>query len=514
MPLLLLVSLVIACLPLDWPEPPAGVGVRGSAILTGCVAVLLLITARVFSLVTAYRVARHPEDREAIARAHTLRRLLFVFLNLGGFWFVLLRCGWGWAARDLLPFRQGLSIDGVPVTRPEPWPGAEWLVLLPYLLVMVGSWVAFYDAERALHQANPVAAARREFWSRWGYVGYLLRHQLLMVFLPVFLVILQLGILRAEPSLLSDPLAKLAGFAGLFLFILLVPSALPLLLGLRPMEPGPLRTRLEAAADRLGVRYRQLYVWDTRGNLATAMVAGLFPRLRQIVFTDLLLATLTEDEIEAVFGHEVGHVRHGHLLYYAGFLLLSFLTLGATYHAVEQAAWLPWRGDIWLVLSVLATFGYLFLVFGFVSRRCERQADVFGCKAVSCADRACAGHGPDTPLVPRGQALCRTGTATFVRALERVDAINGSARAAAPEVRRGPVGRAAVVLRFVGIWLSTWQHGTIAKRVEFLRILDATGERRFQRRVTWLRWGLLVMLVVGVAGVVVWSGWRSLLEGM
>ena len=31
-------------------EAPAGVGVRGSAILTGCVVVLLLITARVFSV--------------------------------------------------------------------------------------------------------------------------------------------------------------------------------------------------------------------------------------------------------------------------------------------------------------------------------------------------------------------------------------------------------------------------------------------------------------------------------
>ena len=97
------------------------------------------------------------------------------------------------------------------------------------------------------------------------------------------------------------------------------------------MPPAPCATRLEAAANRLGVRYRQLYVWDTRGNLATAMVTGLIPQLRQIVFTDLLLATLTEDEIEAVFGHEVGHVRHGHLLYYAAFLMLSFLTLGATY---------------------------------------------------------------------------------------------------------------------------------------------------------------------------------------
>jgi hypothetical protein len=281
------------------------------------------------------------------------------------------------------------------------------------------------------------------------------------------------------------------------------------------MEPGPLRTRLETAARRLGVRYRQLYVWDTHGNLATAMVTGLIPQLRQIVFTDLLLATLTEDEIEAVFGHEVGHVRHGHLLYYAAFLLLSFLTLGAIYQLVERSAGIDWlHRDMALVLSVLSTFTYLFLVFGFVSRRCERQADVFGCKAVSCADPGCAAHGPDTPLVARGRALCRTGTATFVRALERVDAINGSARGPGDGGRRGPFGKAVGLLRFVGIWLGTWQHGTIARRVEFLKTLDAAREARFQRQVTWMRWGLLLLLVIGVAGVAARSGWQALLDGM
>jgi Zn-dependent protease with chaperone function len=515
MPLVLLVSLIIACLPLDWPESPVG-GVGGSGLLSASVVVALLLVARAFSLITVYRVTAMPEERVAIARAHSLRRMVFSLLNLGGFWFILLRCGWGWAAREMLPFRQSLAIEGEPAGRSVPLPGAELLVLLPYLVVMVGAWVAFYDAERALHQANPASAGRRAYWSRWGYVAFLLRHQVLMVFLPVGLVVVQLGLLRAYPALLTNPWAKVAGFGGLVVFIVLIPSALPLLLGLKPMEPGPLRGRLEGAAERLGVRYRQLYVWDTRGNLATAMVTGLVPRLRQIVFTDLLLASLDEDEIEAVFGHEVGHVRHGHLLYYAAFLLLSFLTLGAAYRAVEVSEGIPQlHGDVTLVVSVLATFGYLFLVFGFVSRRCERQADVFGCKAVSCPDPACGGHLTDTPRVPRGRTLCRTGVGTFVRALERVEAINGTTRGPDAEARRGPVGRAAVLLRFVGIWLSTWQHGPIAKRVEFLKTLDAAAERRFQRRVTWMRWGLLLVLVVGVVGVALSSGgWEAMLEGM
>jgi hypothetical protein len=339
-----------------------------------------------------------------------------------------------------------------------------------------------------------------------------------MVFLPVLLVIVQLGVLRVYPSLLDSVWAKLAAFAGLFVLILFIPSLVPLVLGLKKMRPGPLRDRLEAAAKRVGVRYRHLYVWDTRGNLATAMVTGLVPRFRQIVFTDLLLQTLSEDEVEAVFGHEVGHVRHGHLLYYAVFLLLSFLTLGAGYRLVELGMGrVLLDQQALLVLSVVATGCYLFLVFGFVSRRCERQADVFGCKAVSCADPQCSGHGPDTPLVARGKALCRTGVGTFVRALERVEEINGAARGAVAAARRGLFGRMAGLLRFVGVWLGTWQHSTIAKRVAFLRTLaeDPKRERRFQWRVTALRWGLLVVLVAGVVWVAARNGgWRSLLDGL
>jgi STE24 endopeptidase len=522
MPLLLLICMIVACLPVDWPRPRLG-AVTGddrtlavwSAVLTGTVVAGLLIVARWFTLATVYRLTRDPGDRDGTLRTYSLRRVGFFFLNLGAFWFVLLWCGWGWTVRQTLvlpPTASPQAVDGIDTRF---FPGGELAVLAPYLIALVGSWALFYDAERTLYLTGP-AGGRREFWSRWGYVGYLLRHQLLLVFLPVFLVILQLSVLRTCPELLANTWAKGVAFVALFLIILLLPSALPLLLGLRPMPPGPVRDRLEAAAHRLGVRYRNLYVWDTRGNVATAMVAGLVPRLRHIVFTDLLLTTLPEDEIEAVFGHEVGHVRHGHLLYYAVFLLLSFLTLGAAYRVVELSAGLTWlSADVTAVLSVVLTGCYLFLVFGFVSRRCERQADVFGCKAVSCSDPACSAHRPDTRLVERGRGLCPTGVGTFARALERVEAINGSTRGPLTGSRRGPAGWPAEALRFVAVWLGTWQHGTIGGRVSFLRALDAAAERRFQWRLTALRWGLIVVLVAGIVGVAVWAegGMHALLEG-
>ncbi len=501
MPLLLLICLTLAVLPIDWPGPPFRFGPRGSAALTGVVVLTLLLIAKAISTVTVFRVARHPDDRETAGRAYGQLRLLFFFLNIGGLALILLKCGWGWSVRQWV----GQA------------PGSELLVIAPYLITLVTSWAIFYDAERALHAASPTAVARGAFWSRLGYVTFVFRHHALLVFLPVGLMIAQFGVLRAFPETIQQTWAKVAGFGMVFVFILAVPSMIPLILGLRRMPVGPIRSRLESAAKRLRVRYRNLYIWDTRRNLATAMVAGLIPRFRHIVFTDLLLETLTEDEIEGVFGHEVGHVKHGHLVYYAAFLMLSFLTLGAAYRAVEVAlgeSRLP--KDAALALSVIGTGTYLFLVFGFISRRCERQADVFGCKALSCSDPACRGHTEDTTLVPGGRGLCPTGVTTFARALERVEEINGFTRSSPTGGRGGLFGRASSVLRFVGVWLGTWQHSTIAKRAEFLRTLadEPARERRFQWKVTALRWGLLSLLVLGVVLTAVWSGWREMLDGI
>lgn len=505
MPLLLLLCLILACLPIDWPGPPFGLGPAAGAALTAGVVVGLLVIARLFTTATLTQLGQRPDDRDLILRAHVLRRRAYFFLGLAGFGLMLGGCGWGFTATRVMTVDDQLL------------PGAELVVLAPYLVALFGSWAVFFDAERALHRSGTDPLIGGEYWTRWGYVFFLFRYHLLLVFIPVGFTVVQFGCLRVAPGLFASPWAKLAALAALCAFIVLLPSLIPLILGLKRMPPGRLRDRLEAAARRLRVRYHDLYVWDTRGNLATAMVSGLLPRLRQIVFTDLLLATMTEDEVEAVFGHEVGHVRHGHLVYYAVFLLLSSLTLLGVYQLLERVEGLaPLDKNAALVLSTVGIAAYLFLAFGFISRRCERQADVFGCKSVSCVDPACAGHEPTTVLVARGAALCRTGVATFVRALERVEEINGMTRDSATADRRGLPGRMTGLLRLVGVWLSTWQHSTIANRVAFLRTLadDPRAERRFQWRVTALRWGLLVLLTAGVVAVVAWSGWRSLLEAV
>jgi Zn-dependent protease with chaperone function len=304
-------------------------------------------------------------------------------------------------------------------------------------------------------------------------------------------------------------LVSVAGSVTLGAVFVSMPLIIRFLLGLKPLPEGPVRDRLMAASKRLNFRATDILLWNTRSGMANAMVIGVVPWLRYVVFTDRLLEEFSDDEIEAVFGHEVGHVRHQHVLYYLAFLTASMAMLGlvAENYLLPLGDWAAgalnlaadaeadqagrMRGDVMVFPVVGLMLLYVFVVFGFLSRRCERQADVFGCRAVSCGDPNCRGHEETTVLSPRGGGLCVTGIQTFIRALERVALVNG--------INRAQPG-----------FLQSWQHSTIAKRVAFLDavIADREAEARFQRRLCRTKWGLMVALGMALVAMVVAHGWK------
>jgi len=131
-----------------------------------------------------------------------------------------------------------------------------------------------------------------------------------------------------------------------------------------------------------------------------------------------------------LFGHEAGHVKHRHMAYYLAFLTASLVMVsrsGALLQLWAKARWpeavaaLTAGGlETWLALPMtVGLAAYIFGVFGYISRRCERQADIFGCRAASCPDPECAGHDEKTGRVAGGAGLCRNGIATFCGALTR-----------------------------------------------------------------------------------------------
>jgi len=127
-------------------------------------------------------------------------------------------------------------------------------------------------------------------------------------------------------------------------------------------------------------------------------------------------------------------------------------------------------------LGLLIKWG---LVFGWISRRFERQADVFAVRALTRAGLPCtlpcALHSPGgNPGRPMAGALCATAAHVLSHALYEVALLNGIR----PEAR-------------------SWRHSSIASRSRFLLALadDPRRARRFQRTV------LAVQLVIVVAAI-------------
>ena len=505
MPFLLLIVLMTACLPIDWPAPALAWGVAGSAAATAWTAAAVLALAGLITLRTTRRLRKQPGEIQATLQVYAVWRAYHFAGLLAAFAACLMWLGWGWAVRQLATVT--LS-DGSRLFLP----GAELLVVAPFFVMMAGTWWFAYDVERAVHEALPPAGEARPFWGRARYVLFHLRQHALLWLLPLGLLVTQQGLFRVYPESMQGAESRLAVLLVLVLLILVLPLLLRPILGLRPLPPGPTRDRLLAHARRLNFRFRDLLLWDTHGSSANAMVVGFVPLTRYVIFTDRLLAELSPAEVDAVFGHEVGHVRHGHFLFYGAFFVLSMLAFSAlwTLLAPPLNTWTDgWVGryeNRLLVLPILLIGVYIFVAFGFLSRRCERQADLFGCLVAS------ADFG--------GRGLNAAGIETFVSALERVSRLNGMPRPAeaggGPDPPGARPGRVGTLLRRGLSWLNAWQHSTVPRRVAFLRRLteDPGLATRFQRGLALIKWGV----ILGLGGMVVALGyafgWEVLVEAL
>jgi STE24 endopeptidase len=332
------------------------------------------------------------------------------------------------------------------------------LILLPVVLPLVLSWAVFYDTDRLLLGGGSETV--RVFPSRGQYLALHVRHHLGMVLLPVLILLaVQDAAQRWMPEALEGDYAMLVFAPPLVVLLGLFPLFLRYVWRTRPLEAGPLRTRLEAAAARHGFRIRDILVWQTDSMVVNAAVAGFLPRLRYVFLTDGLLEWLGDEEIEAVFGHELGHVRHRHVPLRVAAMLLPlslWLLISQTCPPAADSleSWLG-TGDLasrapLALVALAAMAAYVLAVFGFYSRRLESQADLFACRFRDGA------YSPET----------------LVSALEKLADAQGSRRA------------------------RSWQHASVARRVEILQALarDEKRELRYHRRVH-----LLGCMVVGLA---------------
>jgi STE24 endopeptidase len=88
----------------------------------------------------------------------------------------------------------------------------------------------------------------------------------------------------------------------------------PLFYKFRPLQREDLRDRLTRLGERAATRVRGVYEWklSQKSKKANAALTGL-GKTRRIILSDTLLEQYSDDEIEAVLAHELGHHVHRHI---------------------------------------------------------------------------------------------------------------------------------------------------------------------------------------------------------
>jgi Zn-dependent protease with chaperone function len=161
---------------------------------------------------------------------------------------------------------------------------------------------------------------------------------------------------------------------------------LPLFYSVQPLRREALRSRLLVLAERAGARVFGVYELGlgVKTKKANAALAGL-GSTRRILVSDTMLAEYSDDEIEVVLAHELGHHVHGDLwkaMAFESALLVGGCYLAArTLTALVAPAGLHDAADVAGLPLLLLAAGALSVamvpVANAVSRRLERRADRF-----------------------------------------------------------------------------------------------------------------------------------------
>ena len=198
--------------------------------------------------------------------------------------------------------------------------------------------------------------------------------------------------LRAEPRFWW--LIAWAVFIVLFIFFAqIAPVVLfPLFYKFKPLENEALKQRLVRLSERAGTCVKGVYEWklSEKSRKANAALAGL-GATRRIILADTLLEKYTDDEIEAILAHELGHHVHRHIpkviLVEAGITLVGFWAANQILHyAVERQHLFEQLSDfanLPLLMLVSAALSLVLMpLLNAYSRFNERQADRYSYTAI------------------------------------------------------------------------------------------------------------------------------------
>ncbi len=372
----------------------------------------------------------------------------------------------------------------------------EIVAMSPALGVLFLGFWSYGTIDRRVREARLFGAVERgevihPARSAWAYMTDQVRHQVLFMLVPMWMVLAWVESVGLGASWLagrgvawvsSGAGALVVGsvdMCGALAVFAVAPPIVRRIWRTERLGEGELRWRLEELCARHGVRHRGILLWRTHGTMINGAVMGLLPRLRYILLTDLLLERLEEREVEAVMAHELGHIVRRHVAWLLGgmaaslgvsAMLASWVGAGAA-----RVAGLGGSGAWMQGIDVVAALGGIAIgltLVGRISRMFEREADAFAVQHLAGMRSGGGGGGAEITSEAAG------GMRDALLAVARENQI--------------PLSK----------W--TWRHGSLGNRIEMINAL--VGERvgrleidRASRRVRV--WIVAALAVVAVGSV-------------
>ncbi len=198
---------------------------------------------------------------------------------------------------------------------------------------------------------------------------------------------------------------------------------MPIFYKFKPLENDGLRDRLTKLGERAGTRVRGVYEWklSEKSKKANAALTGM-GSTRRIILSDTLLEHYSDDEIEAILAHELGHHVHRHILksifMQVGITFFGFWLVNQVLRFVIAKDWFPVLdprlydfANLPLIVLVVTVLGFLLMpALNAVSRHHEREADRYAWEnisAIASLHQLDAEAGRPEPRRARAVAVCR-----------------------------------------------------------------------------------------------------------
>jgi Zn-dependent protease with chaperone function len=244
------------------------------------------------------------------------------------------------------------------------------LVLLPFFAMSAFSTL-FSSLREAILKGHE-SLRPQLFFTFKSFLGFAM--------VPMFLMLAVIDLISLVPSLeqfiaVHPTMVQLVMFGMMGVFASVIPFLLRFVFGAYPLPDDDFRRSLEELASKAEFSCADLLVLPTSGTrIGNAFIVGLFGPARYVFFTDYLLANLPPEEVRCVLAHEIGHAKRHHLpaFFYLSVTSIVFAAVFFSYLDQQKSP---------LAVLVFPAFTLLwFVLLGFISRRFESEADLYGAK--------------------------------------------------------------------------------------------------------------------------------------